>query len=59
MENIIYYSKREFIQEENATKNYVSIFFSFFLMNIYVNVTYFFSPYNAIIIISKPVGFRF
>ena len=26
--------KREFIQEENANKIYVSIFFPFFLMNI-------------------------
>ena len=35
--------EREFIQEENATKfTFPSFFLFFFLMNIYVNVTYFF-----------------
>ena len=60
MKSVIYHSKENSLRKR-MKQNLRCYLLFFFLMKIYVDITYwvFFPPYNAKIIISKPVGFRF
>ena len=62
MKIVIYHSKENSLRKR-LKQNSRCYLLLFFFMNIYVDITccffVLFSPYNTIIIIPKPVGFRF